>query len=57
MTERDIELMFEELIASEITRRRLLRQAGAGALGLSLAGLPRRLRRTTVAAAARRTTP
>ena len=38
MTDRDMELMFEELIASEITRRRLLRQAGAGALGLSLTG-------------------
>jgi spermidine/putrescine transport system substrate-binding protein len=33
-----MELMFEELIESEITRRRLLRQAGAGALGLSLTG-------------------
>src|SRR6185436_8098357 len=30
--------MFEELIESEVTRRRLLRQAGAGALGLSFAG-------------------
>jgi spermidine/putrescine transport system substrate-binding protein len=38
MTDRDMELMFEELIESEITRRRLLRQAGAGALGLSLTG-------------------
>jgi spermidine/putrescine transport system substrate-binding protein len=38
LSERDMELMFEELIAGEITRRRLLRQAGAGALGLSLAG-------------------
>ena len=33
-----MELMFEELIENEITRRRLLRQAGAGALGLSFAG-------------------
>jgi spermidine/putrescine transport system substrate-binding protein len=33
-----MEMMFEELIENEITRRRLLRQAGAGALGLSFAG-------------------
>jgi spermidine/putrescine transport system substrate-binding protein len=33
-----MELRFEELIANEMTRRRLLRQAGAGALGLSFAG-------------------
>ena len=33
-----MEPMFEEWIQSEITRRRLLRQAGAGALGLSFAG-------------------
>jgi spermidine/putrescine transport system substrate-binding protein len=33
-----MESMFEELIENEITRRRLLRQAGAGAMGLSLAG-------------------
>jgi spermidine/putrescine transport system substrate-binding protein len=33
-----MELMFEELIENEMTRRRLLRQAGAGALGLSFAG-------------------
>jgi spermidine/putrescine transport system substrate-binding protein len=39
VTDRDMERMFEELIASELTRRRLLRQAGAGALGLSFAGL------------------
>jgi spermidine/putrescine transport system substrate-binding protein len=38
VTDKDMELMFEEFIAGEITRRRLLRQAGAGALGLSLAG-------------------
>jgi spermidine/putrescine transport system substrate-binding protein len=38
VTDKEMELMFEELISSELTRRRLLRQAGAGALGLSFAG-------------------
>lgn len=38
MTDKSMELMFEELINSELTRRRLLRQAGAGALSLSFAG-------------------
>jgi spermidine/putrescine transport system substrate-binding protein len=34
-----MELFFEELISNEFSRRRLLKQAGAGALGLSFAGL------------------
>lgn len=37
MTEPDIERFIAELHANELTRRRLLRQAGAGALGLSFA--------------------
>jgi spermidine/putrescine transport system substrate-binding protein len=37
--DRDLELLFEELIEGEITRRRLLRRAGGGMIGLSLAGL------------------
>jgi spermidine/putrescine transport system substrate-binding protein len=39
VTDRNMELLFEELIESEITRRRLLRRAGGGMLGLSMAGL------------------
>lgn len=39
MSDRDLELRIEELISSEISRRRLLKQAGAGAFGLSFAGL------------------
>jgi spermidine/putrescine transport system substrate-binding protein len=38
VSERSIDDVFEELVQSEITRRRLLRQAGAGAMSLSLAG-------------------
>jgi spermidine/putrescine transport system substrate-binding protein len=37
MTEPDIERFIADLKANELTRRRLLRQAGAGALGLSFA--------------------
>jgi spermidine/putrescine transport system substrate-binding protein len=38
VSDRDLGLLFEELIESEITRRRLLRRAGGGMVGLSLAG-------------------
>jgi spermidine/putrescine transport system substrate-binding protein len=37
--DRDIENAIEELLASPLSRRRLLRHAGAGAVGLSFAGL------------------
>ena len=38
MTDPDIERWITELQANDLTRRRLLRQAGAGALGLGFAG-------------------
>jgi spermidine/putrescine transport system substrate-binding protein len=38
VTELDLERWIAELQANDLTRRRLLRQAGAGALGLSFAG-------------------
>ena len=38
MTDPDIERWIAELQANDLTRRRLLRQAGAGALGLGFAG-------------------
>jgi spermidine/putrescine transport system substrate-binding protein len=37
--DREIENVIEELLASPLSRRRLLRHAGAGAVGLSFAGL------------------